>query len=531
MIHYCYNCGNELKAHQLNCPKCGHCYILDELDLRDKLEKSQKEGSNETIKTICGVLTAQQIEANTQWTKYRTGPYGRSGHGYAAEDANGLNDILWGNNVEFAGRDNSKYGPDRVTNGQKIQTKYCQTPQGSVNAGFDPNTGMYAYEDQILEVPSDQYEECVKVMRDKIADGKVPGHTNPDDATKLIKRGDVTYLQAKNIAKAGNIDSLIFDAKTQTITAISAFGISFAINLGMLILFHCKNKEDVKFSMKVAFLRGLENGTIAMSSGVLTSQLLRTTFGRNFAAAMQWGAKSGVNYIYQFDAGKELIHKLVKVLFNKDFYGGAAKNAATKFFRTNAISNIVLFVVVNSQDAYYFFYKKGMSTPQFIENMVVSGTGLAGASLGAFLGSALGPWGMIGGGLAGGTTFSWASKKIARYIRKDDTEKMYQLIKVALLWLSCDYMIQDEQEFNRCIIAITKEGAISTKFIRAMYTIGKDNDDDFLRVQIAYEKLEYYFGAVIRQRKTVRLTNNQQLLLDCINELGETIKELEIKGD
>ncbi len=104
---------------------------------------------------------------------------------------------------------------------------------------------------------------------------------------------------------------------------------------------------------------------------------------------------------------------------------------------------------------------------------------------------------------------------------------MYQLIKVALLWLSHDYMIQNKDEFNKCVNAITHEGAIDTTFIRAMYSIGKEDDDDMLRVQIAYEKLEYYFGAVIRQRKTVRLMRNQQLLLDCINELGEDIKQIE----
>lgn len=526
MIHYCYNCGAELNENQLNCPKCGHCCILDELNLNQKFEESNKDGSNEVVNTVNGVLTAQQIEKNTQWTKYRTGPCGRSGHGFAAEDANALNDVLQGKDVDLSGRDNSKYGPDRIVDGQKIQTKYCKTAQASVNAGFDPNTGMYAYEDQILEVPSDQYDDCVQYMRDKIAEGKVPGHTDPNDASKIIKKGDVTYLQAKNIAKAGNIDSLLFDAKTQTITALSAFGISFAINLGMLILFHSKNKDDIKTSMKSAFLIGLENGTIAMSSGILTSQLLRTQFGRNFAAAMQWGAKESVDYVYQFDAGKELIHKLVKTLFNRNFYGGAAKNAATKFLRTNVIGNVVLVVVVSVPDAYHCL-RNEMSVPQFVENMVVSGTSIAAGTLGAFLGSALGPAGMIGGGLACGVGFAWTSKRIARYIRKDDTEKMYQLIRVALLWLSHDYMIQNEEEFNKCINAITNEGVIDSSFIRAMYSIGKDGDNDLLRVQIAYEKLEYFFGAVIRQRKTVCLLKNQKLLLDCINELGEELKKTE----
>ena len=228
MKHYCYNCGTEMSSNQLNCPKCGHCCILDEMDLKEKQEKARKEGSNDVAKNLNGILAAQQIEANTQWTKYRTGPFGRSGHGYAAEDANGLNDVLWGKDVDFSGRDNSKFGPDRVVDGQRIQTKYCKTAAASVNAGFDPETGMYAYEGQVLEVPKDQYDDCLEFMREKIRNGKVPGHTDPDDASQIIKKGDVTYLQAKNIAKAGNIDSLIFDAKTQTVTAFSAFGIFLA---------------------------------------------------------------------------------------------------------------------------------------------------------------------------------------------------------------------------------------------------------------------------------------------------------------
>lgn len=57
-----------------------------------------------------------------------------------------------------------------------------------------------------------------------------------------------------------------------------------------------------------------------------------------------------------------------------------------------------------------------------------------------------------------------------------------------------------------------------------MYSIGCDDDNDFLRVQIAYEKLAYYFYAVIRQRKTICLKNNQEKVLDAINELGAEIK-------
>ena len=449
MKHFCLSCGTELKEEQLLCPKCGHCSLLDAL--------------KESDKGIGGVLTAQQIEANTQWVKYKCGRDGLSGHGFAAEDANAMNDMWQGCEVELTGRDNSKCGPDRMSDGQPIQTKYYKTAKESVLCCFDEGTGMYTYEGQVLEVPSDQYDEAVRIMREKIASGKVNGTTDPDDATKIIKRGSVTYQQAKNIARAGNIDSLLFDTKTQSVTAVSAFGISFAINLGMMLLFKDKNKFNFKEAAQMAFLAGLQNGTITMASGILASQVLRTQFGRNLAAYVQWG-------------------------------------------------------VVSVPDTYHLLQHQ-MSGTQYVKNLIVSGSSILGGTIGAVLGSMLGPAGMIGGGLAGGVVFSWASKTIVDKISKDDAEKMYQLIQVALIRLSHDYMIQSDEEFQRCLDYIHSEKALDMRFIRLMYSIGCDTDDDLLRVQVAYERLDYYFYSVVRNRKTVLLGRNQQRVLDAIDAL------------
>lgn len=195
MKHFCLKCGNELKEEQLICHKCEHCSFFD---------------STLTSGAIIGILTAEQIETNTQWVKYKCGKNGLTGHGYAAEDANALNDIFEVKSVDITGRNNCKNGPDRISDGESIQTKYCKTAKASVQAGFD-ETGMYAYKNQILEVPSDQYEEALQIMAEKISSGKVEGVTDPKDASKIIKKGSVTYKQAKNIARAGNIDFRIFD--------------------------------------------------------------------------------------------------------------------------------------------------------------------------------------------------------------------------------------------------------------------------------------------------------------------------------
>ena len=130
MKHYCLKCGAELDEGTLICPHCHSCSYIDIMT----------QGAN----SVSSVLSAQQIEFNTQWLKYKCGPNGLCGHGYAAEDANSMSDMLGGHQVTLSGRDNSLSGPDRIVDGVRIQTKYCQTAKQSVMAGFWED-GFYKY--------------------------------------------------------------------------------------------------------------------------------------------------------------------------------------------------------------------------------------------------------------------------------------------------------------------------------------------------------------------------------------------------
>lgn len=81
-----------------------------------------------------------------------------------------------------------------------------------------------------LEVPKDQYNESIQLMKKNKA-GKVPGHSEPDDAYLIIRKGNVTYNEAKLVAKGGNIVSLKYDAIDGAIQSIPAAGISFVLVL------------------------------------------------------------------------------------------------------------------------------------------------------------------------------------------------------------------------------------------------------------------------------------------------------------
>lgn len=526
MKHFCTNCGKELSSLQFVCPSCSYCEFLD------KLEDGAVKATT--------LLTTEQLECNTQWRKYKCGPNGLCGHGYAAEDVNSFYDITKGHDVEFSGRDNSLYGADRTVDGIQIQTKYYSSAKASIEAGFpDNNSGNYAYWDnetgkpQLLEVPSDQYDKCVALMREKIKEGKVVDAngnkiTDSNEATNIVKKGNYTYQQAKNVTKAGNIDSLKFDIETGSIAAVSAYGISFAINLCMILVSRERNGLSLEEAVKMSFLEGLKSGTISLSTHVATSQILKTSVGRYMAAYATKCSKEAVNIVWKTDAGKQLIQQVARNILQKNVSGGAAKQVVIKFLRTNTVAQFAMFVASSIPDTWSLIRGK-ISGKQFMKNLVVNGSSLVGATIGAVLAGRYGPWAGLGGAAVGSATLGWASKKVADFIHKDDSERMQKIVKAVILELSNDYLIQTEEEFDFCMNMIKAEGAINTDLLKCMYSAGKteDGEDDFLRARIAYKSLEYYFGATIRNRKVLRLSlpKTQKTVEKYINNLAVDIDE------
>lgn len=106
------------------------------------------------------------------------------GHGFAAERANNLSDVLHGEKAVVIGDNNAKNGADRKIINRDgtttyIQDKYYSTASGSVNAAFDSVTGEYRYltsdgTAMWLEVPYDQYDDAIQLMQRKSVREKFP---------------------------------------------------------------------------------------------------------------------------------------------------------------------------------------------------------------------------------------------------------------------------------------------------------------------------------------------------------------------
>ena len=372
---------------------------------------------NNLTETINGVASTASTECanQQQWTKYHS----KQGHGFAAEDANALYDKMHGKHVDKVGLDNSKNGADRIVNGVEIQTKYCANATKSVDAAFE--NGQFRYSGMKLEVPKEQYEEAVQIMRERISQGKVPGVTDPNMAEQIIVKGHYTYDEAVRIAKAGNMDSIKFDIKTQAVACTFACGLSFAVSYCTAKSKGMSHTDALKFAAKQA----AKSGCSTLVTGVAAQQLLRTHVGRNFAAIATKAVKPVVRSAMKTEVGKNVLTKTASVIAGKQVAGAAATNVITKALRTNAVVSTVVFVGTSIPDTVRLCCGK-ITGREYAENTASNaagvGGGWAGASAGAAIGSAVFPGvgtivGGIVGGIGGGIGASLGVKKVFSFFK------------------------------------------------------------------------------------------------------------------
>ena len=428
----------------------------------------------------------------------------KHGHGEMAEEALTLLDKLQGREAEVVGRTNEKNGADRIVDGVEIQTKYYQTGKGCVDACFDKTTGQFRYqnakgEPMMVEVPKDKYAEAVNEFRKKILEGKVPGVTNPDDASKYIRKGQLTYKQALNLCKPGTIESLTYDAVTGAINCSFAFGISF---LSTYILAYSKS-GDKKEAFNAAFAAGIQVFGLSFFAHVLTQQVARTTLTKQLIPLSTYIVQS-----MGYKSVQTIVNAIRSMAGKSAISGAAAMKQLAKILRSNVVTSAITFVVFSIPDTYNIFRKK-LSTAQYTKNMLslvgtmaAAGAGrlatsLAAAKIGAATGTTIAP-GIgtvigIGGGLVGGLVGGTAIKAVGDHVREDDSVILSRLYNAIVVNLIYEYMLS-ESEID---VLVEKFNAIKPKEFKELFARVQAADkqekeiDDFVR---------HYFEEIVRER-------------------------------
>lgn len=463
------------------------------------------------------------------------------GHGFAAENANHLADLYQGRDARIVGNDNTLNGADRMVDGIQIQSKYCATGSKCVSECFDEGTFRYWNVDgspMQIEVPSDMYDAAIQAMESRIERGEVAGVVDPAEAKNIVRKGHFTYAQVRNIAKAGTVESICYDATSGAIIAGSAFGISTILSFATSVW----NGASFKDALKAAVSQGLKVGGVSFMTAVLAGQLSKAGLnsmlvGSSEAIVGIMGPKASALIVNAFRSGGNI-------------YGAAAMKSAAKLLRGNAITGVVSFAVLSSVDVVNIF-KGRISGAQLFKNLtntastVVGGSAgwVAGAAAGAALGSVIPVLGTAVGGLIGGIAGAFGGGAVSSKVSitvldmfiEDDADKMIEVLQHVFGELAFDYLTTQTEAED--IVGRLKE-RLSGRALKDMFASSDHH-------AFARNMLIEYFEKSVTEREHILLPTSEQmreglkLVLDevadgMMNEKeGGTVdvEHLELQGD
>ena len=452
-----------------------------------------------------------------------------SGHGYVLEQAQNFHDILRGYKSRVVGGNNSADGPDRIIVNKKgdvilVQDKMRTDQAATVREMFKPD-GSLRYVDQVsgkpmvYEVPSDQYEYVLNNLKDRIANNKVPGLTDPSQAESIVRKSAYSTEQLKNIAKAGNVDSLVYDAQHGIIYAGSAMGISFVLDYVACKMNGISNEEALKEST----IGALKSGSVVFATYVISSQLAKTAIGGLTDSA----AQAIVNSL-----SDDIIRQLAYTYGIDIFAEGTAKaalknelsNKVTKAVSRQILTSAVLVVVLEVPDIIDIFRKR-ISPEQLFKNLTVTiatvGGGAGGGALGGIVGGTIGgaigsiipgagtaagaavggKIGMVLGGIGGSMGANSLSKNALDNIYKGDADKMYAILTDVYKEGCVNYLL-DEKEASDVVNKLSQE--LNTDKLKDMFS--SENREEY-----AKNLLEPLFLGVTKQRPPIKVATEREV--------------------
>lgn len=469
---------------------------------KEEITETGHNSSRPAGATAGGIATGTYGTVNKLYEEERF--HSRQGHGFAAERANNLFDQLTGHDARIVGDDNAKNGADRIVDGTYIQSKYCATGSKCVNECFENNgNGKFRYyedgQPMQIEVPSDKYEAAVQAMEEKIRNGQVEGVSDPQKAKDIIRKGHFTYEQAKNIARAGTVESLVYDAVTGTIIATSAFGVTALITFATSIW----NGEDFNQAIKFAAYSGLKVGGTAFLTSIIASQLSKAGLnsalvGSSEAIVAFMGPKASAILINAFRSGTKI-------------YGAAAMKSAAKLLRGNTITAGITVVVLSSVDIANIFSGR-ISGKQLFKNLTSTATTVAGGTGGWLAGSAVGSMlfpgiGTIVGGIIGsigaGAAAGRATDAVLGSFIEDDADEMVRIIEKVFQEMAADYLI-NQKEAEKCVDRLREE--LSGKTLKDMFASSD-------RKAFAKNLLTPIVESELSKREKIKIPTNDQMIM------------------
>ncbi len=371
------------------------------------------------------------------------------------------------------------------------------------------------------------YDAAVQSMQERIKKGQIKNVTDPVQAKDIVRKGHYTYEQAKNIAKAGNFDSIKFDATNGMVVGAWAGGISGAISFAQSIW----NGEDFDVALKNASLSFIRVGGTTAVVTLISSQISKAGMnsllvGSTDAIISVIGPKASAILVNAFRSGGNI-------------YGAAAMKSASKLLRGNIITATIATVVLSSVDIANIFQGR-ISGAQLFKNVTTTAASVAGGYAGWAGGAAAAAWvgaqigtvvpvvgniiggtvgGIVGGLLGafgGGSVAGDVAKSVLDEFVEDDANEMVRVIQSVFEQLAGDYLLNRKEAEN---IVDRLQSRLDGSKLKDMYASSS-------RRSFAERIIRPLCEDEIKKRKIILLPDNKMLLSGVRNAL-EDIAEAE----
>ncbi len=488
---------------RLNACMLCFCLILSSFPITVNAQETNTDNVNANLGFIAGYEIAENGTV-TRLTREEGKFLSPRGHGFAAEEANNLYDRLSGKKAFVVGDNNAKNGEDRKIINRKganilIQDKYYNSAKGSIEACFENDQFRYVDANgkpMQIEVAKDQYAEAVELMKGKIKEGKIPGVTDVNEAETLVRKGKVTYQQAVNITKAGNIDSLKYDAVNGVISATCAVGISFLIGYALCKMNGLNNQE----ALRTASVDSFKTGGVVFASSVIAGQLSKEGTCNALKVSMEKLTKT---------LGKNFAEGLAKAC-GKNITGDAAIKYAAKILKNGALMTAITLGILEIKDISDIIQGR-ISKEQFLKNLSIALVSLLGGGLGALGGGAVagtivapGAGTAIGallGSLAGASIGGAVTSGIVSHFIKDDAEEMFAIIETEFQKLGEEYMLNQNEA---AMVAEQLQKSLDNDKLKDMFESEERN-------QFARNLLEPLFEKQVAQRSKIEVASAEEV--------------------
>ncbi|EMY8354589.1 hypothetical protein ABCV40_005077, partial [Escherichia coli] len=269
---------------------------------------------------------------------------------------------------------------------------------------------------------------------------------------RLIRRGHLTYTQARNITRFGTIESVTYDIAEGSVVSLAAGGISFALTASVFWL----STGDRDAALQTAAVQAGKTFTRTLAVYVTTQQLHRLSVVQGMLKHIDFSTASPT----------------VRLALQKGT-GAGNISALNKVMKGTLVTSLALVAVTTGPDMIKMLRGR-ISGAQFIRNLAVASSCVAGGAVGSVAGgilfSPLGPFGALTGrvvgGVLGGMIASAVSGKIAGALVKEDRVKILAMIQEQVTWLAGSFLLtgHEIENLNANLARVIDQNALEIIF-------------------------------------------------------------------